>query len=97
MAPTGLYTQDEPDGSLVVYFTGGGLVNGDRWAGAPAPLTTPMPVSLPTAVMIGGEQAPVSFAVLKAGVGLYQANVTIPASLSPGDYPVTIAVGDVGE
>ncbi len=82
--------------SLVVYFTGGGLVNGDRRTGVPAPLTILMQTKLATTVMIGGQPAQLAFSGLTPGsIGLYQANVTVPASLSPGDYPVTISVGGV--
>ena len=83
-------------GSLVVYFTGGGLVNGDRRTGVPAPLTTLMQTSLATTVTIGGQQARLAFSGLTPGsIGLYEAHVTVPAALSPGDYPVTITVGGV--
>ena len=83
-------------GSLVVYFTGGGLVNGDRRTGVPAPLTTPMQTNLATTVTIGGQPAQLVFSGLTQGsIGFYQARVSVPAALSPGDYPVTITVGSV--
>jgi len=55
-----LNSSDNPlpaGGSLIVYFTGGGLVNGDRRAGVPAPLTTLMNVSLATTLTIGGQKS----------------------------------------
>jgi len=83
-------------GSLIVYFTGGGLVNGDRRTGVPAPSTTLMQTTLTTTVTIGGVSAPVAFSGLTpASIALYQANVTVPAGLSPGDYPLTISIGGV--
>ncbi|HLK63714.1 MAG TPA: hypothetical protein VKU19_09755 [Bryobacteraceae bacterium] len=96
------YSLNSPDnpisagGSLVVYFTGGGLVNGDRRIGIPASLTTQMPLRLATTVMVGSQQAQLVFSGLTPGaIGLYQVNATVPASLSPGEYPVTITVGGV--
>ena len=83
-------------GILVVYFTGAGLVNGDRRTGVPAPLTTLMSVSLSVTAAVNGEAAGVVFAGLTPGsIGLYQASVVVPADLAPGDYPVTITVGGV--
>ncbi len=85
-----------PGGNLVVYFTGGGLVNGDIRAGVPAPLTTLLPLQLPTTVLIGGQQAKVAFSGLTPGsIGLYQVNATVPLDLSAGDYPVTINIGGI--
>ncbi|MCC6361945.1 MAG: VCBS repeat-containing protein [Bryobacterales bacterium] len=83
-------------GSLVVYFTGGGLVNGDRRTGVPAASTTLMQTKLATTVTIGGQQVGVAFSGLTPGsIGLYQVNITVPTNLSPGDYPVAITVGGV--
>ena len=83
-------------GSLVIYFTGAGLVNGDRRSGVPATSSPLMQVSLQTSVTIGGQTAQVGFSGLTPGsVALYQANVTVPADLTPGDYPVAITVGGI--
>jgi uncharacterized protein (TIGR03437 family) len=83
-------------GTLVIYFTGGGLVNGDRRTGVPAPSSPLMQVSLQTSVTIGGQPANVGFSGLTPGsVALYQANVTVPADLTAGDYPVAISVGGI--
>lgn len=41
----------------------------------------------PVTVRIDSHDAPVTFA------GLYQINVTVPANLADGDYPVTAEVG----
>ena len=83
-------------GSLVVYFTGGGLVNGDRRTGVPAASATLMQTTLATTVTIGGQQAELAFSGLTPGsIGLYQANITVPTDLSTGDYPVAITVGGV--
>ena len=37
----------------------------------------------------------VSFSGLAPGfAGLYQINVTVPAALSPGTYPITLTIGN---
>ena len=82
--------------ALVVYFTGAGLVNGDRRTGVPAPSSPLMQVSLPATVTIGGQPAQAAFLGLTPGsIGLCQANVTVPPGLTPGDYPITITIGGV--
>jgi uncharacterized protein (TIGR03437 family) len=45
-------------------------------------------------IMIGGVQANVAFAGL-SGAGLYQFNVTVPATVADGDQAVTASVGGV--
>jgi len=83
-------------GNLVIYFTGAGLVNGDRRTGVPAPSSPLMQVGLQASVTIGGQTAQVGFSGLTPGsVALYQANVTVPADLTPGDYPVAISFGGI--
>ena len=53
-------------------------------------LTTTVPV-----VMIGGQQATVQYHGLAPGfAGVYQVNVQVPTNISPGDQPITIAIGD---
>ena len=84
------YTLNAPDnaiptGGSLVYFTGGGLVNGNRRTGVPAPLTTLMQANLATTVTIGGQQVPLFSGLTPRSIGLYQANVTVLATLSPGD------------
>jgi uncharacterized protein (TIGR03437 family) len=78
--------------SLVLYANGLGPVTNPPASGSPAsasPLsTTPTPV-----VMIGGQQATVSFSGLAPGFpGLYQVNVTVPPGLT-GNQQVTISIG----
>jgi uncharacterized protein (TIGR03437 family) len=52
------------------------------------------PTSNPVTVTIGGTPADVTFAGL-VGPGLYQINVTVPASLADGDHAVIASVGGV--
>ncbi|HLK64693.1 MAG TPA: hypothetical protein VKU19_14710 [Bryobacteraceae bacterium] len=81
-----------PAGSLVVVFaTGLGPVSPAVATGAPAgPLSV---VVAKVTATIGGQSAAIAFAGLAPGyAGLYQVNMTVP-QLSPGDYPLQIAVG----
>jgi uncharacterized protein (TIGR03437 family) len=79
-----------------LYANGLGPTTNQPASGNPAPggslanlaQTTTLPV-----VMIGGQQATVSFAGLAPPyVGLYQVNATIPAGIH-GNQPITIAIG----
>jgi uncharacterized protein (TIGR03437 family) len=79
--------------TVIIYATGFGqtsplftnqIVNTGLNAGSPFPLNLPTP--LPT-VTIGNLPATVSFAGL-VSPGLYQLNVTIPASAPSGDLPI---------
>ena len=79
-----------------LYANGLGPTTNQPASGDPAPggslsnlaQTTTLPV-----VMIGGQQATVSFAGLAPPyVGLYQVNATVPAGIH-GNQPITIAIG----
>ena len=78
----------------VLYVNGLGPVTNQPASGDPAPSsplaeTTTMPV-----VMIGGQQASVSFSGLTPTVaGLYQINVTIPSNLTAGPQAITVSIG----
>ncbi len=76
--------------TIVFYGAGFGLTSPAAPNGST--LTAPLPlVTLPT-VTIGGAQAQVTYGGL-VGVGLYQINVTVPASVSSGDNAVVATVG----
>jgi uncharacterized protein (TIGR03437 family) len=78
-----------PRGSVVTVFgTGFGEVNT-----GPAPVSTVMQVT----VSLGGQDIPANFAGLTPGFfGLYQVNLTIPATAPPGlDLPVSFRIGGV--
>jgi uncharacterized protein (TIGR03437 family) len=58
------------------------------------PFSTPV---APVTVTIGGQPAAISYAgaaPLEA-IGIFQVNVTIPATLSPGSQPVIVSVGGI--
>jgi uncharacterized protein (TIGR03437 family) len=55
---------------------------------------TAEPLANSVRISIGGVSASVSFAGL-AGSGLYQFNVTVPASLANGDAAVLATIGGV--
>jgi uncharacterized protein (TIGR03118 family) len=76
--------------TIVLYGTGFGLTSPAAPNGST--FNTPLPlVTLPT-VTIGGTPATVTYGGL-VGVGLYQINVVVPASISPGDNAVVASVG----
>ncbi len=76
--------------TIVFYGAGFGVTSPAAPNGST--LTTPLPlVTLPT-VTIGGAQAQVTYGGL-VGVGLYQINVVVPASVSSGDNAVVASVG----
>jgi adhesin/invasin len=80
---------------IIVYATGLGPVQPPVLAGYPAP-ATPLSVTwIPPFVQVGGSQAKVLFSGLAPGFsGLYQLNVIIPASVSPGELDLVVSIGD---
>lgn len=86
----------KPGGTVIVYFTGAGAVNPPAPSGAAAPSSPLAQPAQEYSATIGGNAATVSFMGLTPGyAGLAQANVTVPASLSPGSYPVVLTIGSV--
>jgi uncharacterized protein (TIGR03437 family) len=92
-APGYTFTPASPGESVTIYTTGFGqtspaftnqLTNTGLPNADPFPLNLPAP--LPT-VTIGNLPATVSFAGL-VGPGLYQINLTVPASAPAGDLPI---------
>lgn len=82
--------------TVLLYVAGLGAVTPQPGDGVPAvgnPLST---VNIPVAVTIGGQAAKVTFAGLAPGFpGLYQLNVTIPATLSgSGSLPLALQTAD---
>jgi uncharacterized protein (TIGR03437 family) len=72
--------------SLVIFATGlGAVTQSGQLSRTSAPVT----------VLLNGNELPTSFAGLAPGfIGLYQVNVTIPASTPPGlNIPLTLKVG----
>jgi len=86
-----------PGQVVVIYATGLGAVNAPITLGAPAPASPPATVTTPVQVTIGGQTVTPQFAGLTPNfVGLYQVNVAIPASVTPGSaVPVAIVQNGV--
>jgi len=67
-----------------IYMTGGGSANPDGTLQAS------------TTGTIGGQNSPVLYAGLNQYlIGVDQINLTVPASLASGDYPITIYIGGI--
>jgi uncharacterized protein (TIGR03437 family) len=79
--------------TIIAYLTGAGAVTPKPADGAAAgsdPLSTASGVT----ATIGGKTATVSFAGLAPNfVGLWQANIVVPAGLTQGDVPLIVSVG----
>jgi uncharacterized protein (TIGR03437 family) len=82
-------------GATVQLFGNGfGPVTNQPASGDPAPSSPLAETKSKPVVMIGSAQASVSFSGLAPGFpGLYQINAVVPSSLTPGTYPITVAIG----
>jgi uncharacterized protein (TIGR03437 family) len=83
--------------TVTLYANGLGPVTNQPVSGDPSPgapnlaQTTTQPI-----VTFGTTQATPSFSGLTPGIaGLYQINVTVPSTLAPGNYPLTVTIGGV--
>jgi uncharacterized protein (TIGR03437 family) len=81
-------------GQVIQIFANGlGPVSGHPASGDPAPAQL-LPCNSNPTVTVAGVSAPVQFCGLAPGfVGLYQLNVTVPASVSAGTQPLVISMG----
>jgi uncharacterized protein (TIGR03437 family) len=75
------------------YVNGLGPTTNQPASGDPAPASPLAQTRSLPVVTVGGQAATVLFSGLAPGfAGLYQLNVAIPASLSPGTQPVVVAI-----
>jgi len=83
-----------PGNPMVIYLTGEGMLDNPVATGAAAvndPLSHP---SAPYSVSVGGKPAGVDFVGMTPGlVALGQADIRVPADLTPGDYAVVVTIG----
>jgi uncharacterized protein (TIGR03437 family) len=78
-----------------LYANGLGPLNSQPASGQPAPLSPLATCKTMPSVTIGGQAASVDFCGLAPGFpGLYQINVLIPPTLSPGTHSVILTAGD---
>jgi uncharacterized protein (TIGR03437 family) len=85
-------TPAKPGETIVIYGTGFGPTNPFLPGGIIADKSYPLS-PLPSAT-IGGRQAAVAYAGLVASLSnVYQLNVTLPADLPDGDWPIILNVG----
>jgi len=92
IGPTGTTgaTPAAPGETVVLYGTGFGVTTPAAPEGKL--ITTALPLATKPTITIGGAAGQVAFAGLTYA-GLYQINVTIPASTASGDVPVVALVG----
>jgi len=83
-------TPAAPGETIVLYGTGFGVTNPAAPEGKL--ITTPLSLATLPTITIGGTGSQVAFAGL-IYAGLYQINVTVPASSASGDAPVLAMVG----
>ena len=81
--------------TIHVFANGLGPVTNQPASGEPAPSSPPALTTTTPVVTIGGQQAPVTFSGLTPGfAGLYEIDLTVPPSLTPGNYPISVTIGN---
>ncbi|MBL8222276.1 MAG: hypothetical protein JNL62_23775, partial [Bryobacterales bacterium] len=85
-------TPARPGETIVLYGTGFGPTSPAATPGKV--LTEPLRTAGEVRIRIHNQEAAVSYSGL-VSAGLYQINVTVPADLADGDYPVVAEVGGV--
>lgn len=84
-----------PGEMVTVYGIGFGATKSGPVPGAPAG-DVPDELKGTYSVSIGGEPAQATYAgVTPKSAGLYQINLTVPADLTPGNYPIVLTINGV--
>lgn len=83
-----------PGSAISAYLTGSGPVNHTIADGVASPSAPLVEATSKVTATIGTQSAQVLFAGLAPGfVGLLQVNLTVPAGLASGSYPLTVSIG----
>jgi uncharacterized protein (TIGR03437 family) len=80
---------------IVLYGTGEGATTPAGVDGQINNTVFPKPVAQPIKITIGGIDAPIAYFGAAPGLvsGVFQANVTVPNGVTPGNVPVVVTVG----
>jgi uncharacterized protein (TIGR03437 family) len=83
-----------PGQTIQLFANGLGPVTHQPASGNPAPSSPLAETTTKPVVMIGNQEATVSFSGLAPGfAGLYQINAEVPSTLTAGTYSITVAIG----
>jgi uncharacterized protein (TIGR03437 family) len=81
--------------TIHVFANGLGPVTNQPASGEPAPSSPPALTTTTPVVTIGGQQAQVTSSGLTPGsAGLYELDLTVPPDLTPGNYPISVTIGN---
>jgi uncharacterized protein (TIGR03437 family) len=82
--------------TILLYANGLGPVSNTPASGDPSPVSPLAQTTTTPVVNFGTTQGTVIFSGMTPGIaGLYQMNVTVPTTIAPGTYPLTVSIGGV--
>ncbi len=82
--------------TILLYANGLGPVSNTPASGDPSPVSPLAQTTTTPVVNFGTTAGTVVFSGMTPGIaGLYQINVTVPSTIAPGTYPLTVSIGGV--